>query len=76
MTSLHNACFINHNNIVANNIVAITHLIEFNKYHISTFMLEPLAKKVCSVSFVCQYINLMSSDRIINLWTDMLQPQE
>ena len=28
---------------------------EYNKYQFSTFLLELLAKKVCSVSFVSQY---------------------
>ena len=41
--------------LLANNIVAIIHLFQYNKYPISTFLLEPLAKKVCSVSFVSQY---------------------
>ena len=42
--------------LLANNIIAIIHLFEYNKYQISTFLLEPLTKKVCSVSFVSQYI--------------------
>ena len=41
--------------LLANNIVAIIHLFQYNKYQLSTFLLEPLAKKVCSVSFVSQY---------------------
>ena len=54
--------------LLANNIVATIHWFEYNKYQISTFLLEPLAKKVCSVFFfffffyfffffVSQYIN-------------------
>ena len=35
--------------LLANNIVAIILLFKHNKYQISTFLLEPLAKKVCSV---------------------------
>ena len=32
---------------------AVIHLFEYNKYPISTFLLEPLAKKVCkSVAFL------------------------
>ena len=42
--------------LLTNNIVAIIDLFEYKKYTISTFLLEPLAKKVCSVSFVSQYI--------------------
>ena len=41
--------------LLANNIVVIINLFQYNKYQISTFLLEPLAKKVCSVSFVSQY---------------------
>ena len=41
--------------MTANNTVALTHLFEYNKYQISMFLLELLAKKVCSVSFVSQY---------------------
>ena len=41
--------------LLANNIVAIIQLFEHNKYQIPTFLLEPLAKKICSVSFVSQY---------------------
>ena len=40
--------------LLANNIAAIIQLFEYGKYQISRFLLEPLAKKVCSVSFVCQ----------------------
>ena len=40
---------------LANNIVAIIHLFQYNKYKLSTFLLEPLAKKVRSISFVSQY---------------------
>ena len=40
----------------ANIIVAILHLFEYNKYIIFAILLEPLAKKVCSISFVSQYI--------------------
>ena len=42
--------------LLANNIVAIIDLFEYNKYSISAFLLEPLTKKVCSVSFVSQYM--------------------
>ena len=42
--------------MLVNNIVAIIHLFEYDKYQISTFLLEPLAKKVYTVSFVSQYI--------------------
>ena len=41
-------------NDIANYFVAIIHLLEYNKYHIS--LLELLAKKACSISFVSQYI--------------------
>ena len=41
--------------LLANNFVAIIQLFEYNKYQFYTFLLEPLAKKVCSVSFVSQY---------------------
>ena len=44
--------------LLADDIVAIIHLFEHNKYRISTFLLKPLAKEVCSVSFVSQYIKL------------------
>ena len=56
MTSSHKAVVKNHNYFLANNFVAIIHLFEYNKYHIFTFLLETLPKKVCSVSFVSQYI--------------------
>ena len=42
--------------LLANNVVATIHLFEHKKYPISTFLLKPLAKKVCSISFVSQYI--------------------
>ena len=42
--------------LLADTIVAIIHLLKYNKYPISIFLLEPLAKKGCSVSFVSQYI--------------------
>ena len=37
--------------LLANNFVAIIYLFECNKYNVSTFLLNPLAKKACSVSF-------------------------
>ena len=57
--------------LLANNIVAITHLFEFNqyqynKYQLSTFLLEPLAKKVCSVSFVSQYILYIVTEKTLD----------
>ena len=42
--------------LLANNFVAIIQLFEYNKYQFYTFLLEQLAKKVCSVSFVSQFI--------------------
>ena len=42
--------------LLANNFIAIIHLFEYKKYQFYTFLLEPLAKKVCSVSFVSQHI--------------------
>ena len=41
--------------MTANNTIALIHLFEYNKYQISMFLLELLAKKVCSFSFVSQY---------------------
>ena len=55
MTSSLKASVINHNITAGKQYVTIIHLFEYNKYPISTFLLEPLAKKVCSVSFVSQY---------------------
>ena len=43
--------------MLANNIAAIIHLFQYNKYQISTFLLEPLARKLFSISFVTQYIS-------------------
>ena len=42
--------------LLANNFVAKIHLFEYNKTQLYMFLLEPLAKKVCSVSFVSRYI--------------------
>ena len=57
---MHESNFASESITLANNIVAISHLFEYNKYQISTFLLEPLEKKVCSVSFVSQYILVRS----------------
>ena len=52
---------------MANNIVAIIHLFEYDKYQISTFLLKPLAKTVCSVSLVSQYI--LQNCMFIHVWS-------
>ena len=58
MTSSHKALVMNYNNSVRQNTVALSHIFEYNKYQIS--MLELLIKKVCSVSFVSQYIQMLN----------------
>ena len=52
--------------VVANNTVALNHLFEYNKYQNSIFLLELLAKKMCSNSFVSQYSNILYSLCISN----------
>ena len=42
--------------LLADKFVVIIHLFDYNKYQMSMFLLEPLAKKICSVTFVSQYI--------------------
>ena len=42
--------------MVANNTVALNHLFEYNKYQSSMFLIEMIAKEVCSFSFGSQYI--------------------
>ena len=67
MTSAQKASVKNTIILLSNNFVAIIHILEYNKYQIYTFLLEPLAKKVCSVSFVSQYISkLISNKRCLN----------
>ena len=53
--------------MVANNTVALNQLFECNKYQISMFLIELLAKKACSVSFVSQYILCRSIMWVISL---------
>ena len=58
ITSSHKALVMNHNNSGRQNTVALGHIFEYDKYQIS--MLELLTKKVCSVSFVSQYIQMLN----------------
>ena len=55
MTASHKASVINQNNTAGKQHRCSNPLIQYDKYQISTFLFEPLAKKVCSVSFVSQY---------------------
>ena len=56
MTSSHKASAVNHNNTAGKQHRCDIPLIWDNEYPISVFLLEPLAKKICSISFVSQYI--------------------
>ena len=65
MTS-YKASVINHSNTAGKQHVAIIHFYVYKEYQISTFLLEPLAKKVCSISFVSQYIKYWKNTSEIN----------
>ena len=62
MASSHKASVINHNNTAGKQHCCGNPLIWV--FPISTFLLEPLAKKICSVSFVSQYIYVLYKDYI------------
>ena len=65
-TSSHKASVINHNNTTGKQPRCKIHSFEYNKYPISTFLLEPSAKKVYSVSFVSQYIYVKFVELCLN----------